>query len=102
MINKYSETLSAKSRPMTTKPLFECNGNVFSERKIEEEKKGSFALRPLALGPAWYKKGDCESGRHGGEQENREKDLGIGEEKICSLEVHTSHVFSAFSLMHKT
>lgn len=61
------------------------------ERKNEEEREALLLSRmTLALGPAWLGKEDCESGCHGGEQENREKERRMGEEQICSLEMHTT------------
>lgn len=68
---------------------FLCDGIVLSRRKREEEKGTLFlSSTTLALGPPWLGEGDCESGCHGGKQENREEERRIEEEKSCSLEMH--------------
>lgn len=67
---------------------FQCDGIVLSERKKDEERGALFLSgTTLAPGPAWLGKGDCESGCHGGEQENRGKERRMGEEKTRSLEM---------------
>lgn len=69
---------------------FQSDGNVFSVRGKEEERKTLLlSSTTLALGPAWLGKGDCESSCHGGEQENREERR-MWEKQTCSLEMHTT------------
>lgn len=69
-----TSTLKKKKTYKYRRLWFQCDGIVLSERKTEEERRALLlSSTTLALSPAWLGKQDCESGCHGGEEENREK-----------------------------